>query len=209
MQRAGLPKLSRALALFAALFMAAFAALPATAHHILGRPSYSLNEDSNTPSSLQGEVLLGDYSINYSVYPAFPRPNVPGRVHVHVAKTADGTPFDGVVEFFVREDGLLNYVGLGEDFEKMGSQRMDDGVYRQPYSFLKNGKYTISVRFEAGGQPYIIDFPLRVGPPPVVGPIGVTVAVIVALLLFVSLVQRRRAMTGKVRAAHEQPAGKN
>ena len=30
------------------------------AHHVLGRPAYSLNEDSNTPPSMQVETQIGD-----------------------------------------------------------------------------------------------------------------------------------------------------
>ncbi len=48
----------------------------AIAHHVLGRPNYSLNEDSNTPPSMQGEVQIGDYFVTYMAFPAFPRPRI-------------------------------------------------------------------------------------------------------------------------------------
>ena len=32
----------------------------AAAHHVLGRPAYSLSEDSNTPPSTQAELQIGD-----------------------------------------------------------------------------------------------------------------------------------------------------
>lgn len=50
------------------------AAIPAYAHHVLGRPAYSLNEDSNTPPSMQVETQIGDYLVNMMVFPAFPKP---------------------------------------------------------------------------------------------------------------------------------------
>jgi len=35
----------------------------AFAHHVLGRPTYSLNEDSNSPPRMQLETQIGDYFI--------------------------------------------------------------------------------------------------------------------------------------------------
>jgi hypothetical protein len=55
---------------------------PAYAHHVLGRPSYSLNEDSNTPPSMQIETRIGNYFVTYMVYPAFPKPGEPGRINL-------------------------------------------------------------------------------------------------------------------------------
>ena len=57
----------------------------AVAHHVLGRPSYSLGEDSNTPSSLQAETQIGDYFVTYMVFPAFPKPERPGRISLSFA----------------------------------------------------------------------------------------------------------------------------
>ena len=33
------------------------------AHHVLGSPTYSLNEDSNAPPRMQLETQIGDYFI--------------------------------------------------------------------------------------------------------------------------------------------------
>jgi len=44
----------------------------AQAHHVIGRPAYNLNEDSNTPPSIQMETQIGDYFVTYMVFPAFP-----------------------------------------------------------------------------------------------------------------------------------------
>ncbi len=48
------------------LLVSAFWLLPAdfaAAHHVLGRPAYSLNEDSNTPPAMQAEIQIGDYLV--------------------------------------------------------------------------------------------------------------------------------------------------
>lgn len=59
---------------------------PSLAHHVLGRPAYSLNEDSTTPPSMQIETQIGSYYVTYMVFPAFPSPNQPGRVNVYASK---------------------------------------------------------------------------------------------------------------------------
>jgi hypothetical protein len=81
--------------------------------------------------------------------------------------------------------------------------RRDENVFRQGFLFHEAGDYIITAEFEAGGEPYVIDFPLRIGKPTPVGPIGVTVALLVIVLVGVSVIQRRRSMTGKLRSAHE------
>ncbi len=174
------------------------------AHHILGRPSYNLNEDSNTPSSMQGEMQIGDYTVTYMVYPAFPRPGAPGRIHLYASRNSDGKPFAGEVHFTVRESSWLSWLGFDKPAEPMGTQTLDDGVFRQHFAFRNKGDYLISARFNDGDVPYIIDFPLRVGAPPAFGPIGIAVGVVLVLLLGVTLIQRRRSMTGKLREAHDR-----
>jgi hypothetical protein len=177
----------------------------AVAHHVLGRPSYSLGEDSNTPSSLQAEAQIGDYYVTYMVFPAFPKPEGQGRINLYVTRIDDGALYAGEVAFTVREASWLSWIGLGGNEAKIGRQALDDGVFRQAFSFHQAGDYIISAAFDADGEPHVIDFPLRVGPPSTVGPIGITVGLLVIVLLSVTLIQRRRTMTGKIRSAREHP----
>lgn len=166
----------------------------AFAHHVLGRPSYALNEDSNTPSAMQVETQIGDYFINYMVYPAFPRANTPGRINLYVSRIDDGKSFDGEVTFKVRDNRWFS-----RDPETLGIQKIDDAVYRQGFVFSDDGDYIITAVFHAGGEPYVIDFPLRIGSQTVAGPLGITVGVIALTLLGVSLIKRRRLLRGKIR----------
>lgn len=176
----------------------------ATAHHVLGRPSYALNEDSNTPSSMQVETQIGDYFVNYMVFPAFPRPNEAGRVNLYVRKLDGGPAYGGRVDFSVRDNSWSSWFGLGDNSEKLGAQVIDDNVYRQGFVFRQRGSYIISAHFMDGDVPYDIDFPLQVGAPSPVGPLGIAVVLILSVLGGVSLVQRRRAMTGQTRSAHAE-----
>jgi hypothetical protein len=186
--------------LFTACFLAD--APGAVAHHVLGRPSYALNEDSNTPSAIQVETQIGDYFINYMVFPAFPRPNEAGRVNLYVRGIDGGAAYDGKIEFSVRDDRWLAWFGVAADKEKLGAQVLDDHVYRQGFMFSERGSYIITANFNDGSTPYTIDFPLQVGAPSPYGPIGIAVAIVAIILVGVGLIQRRRAVSGRTRSAH-------
>ena len=175
----------------------------AAAHHVLGRPSYSLNEDSNTPPAMQAEVRIGDYLVTYLAFPAFPRPNTPGRINFYATHFYDGVPFAGKVTFRARKDSWFSWLGFRGDEHTLGIQSPDDTVFRQGYQFHDSGDYIIAAEFHTGGEHYIVDFPLRIGEPPLIGPIGVMVGVVLVVFLTVTLAQRRRLMTGKIRSAHE------
>ena len=175
---------------------------PAHAHHVLGRPSYSLNEDSTTPPSMQVETQIGDYYVTYMVFPAFPSPNQPGRVNLYASRIDNGAPFDGEVAFKVRDDSLFN-----DDEELLGVQLPDDNVFRQGFEFREAGNFIVRAEFEAGGEPYRIDFPLQIGEPARWGPLGLTVAAIMLALITVNLVQRKRLVSDKIRSGRQDRAG--
>lgn len=187
------------------LLLTFVASTPAAAHHVLGRPSYALNEDSNTPPGLQVETWIGDFNINYMVFPAFPRPGEPGRINLYVTARKDGKAFAGRVSFTIRDDSWAAWAGFGRPVETLGIQSPDEVVFRQGFLFSESGNYIITARFEANNEPYDIDFPLRVGAPPPLGPLGLAIGIIFAVLAGVSIVQRRRVMTGKIRGSHERP----
>lgn len=168
------------------------------AHHVLGRPSYSLNEDSNTPPSMQVETQIGDYFVTYMVFPAFPRPDQPGRVNLYASRIDNGKPFQGEVSFKVRKDSFFN-----NDEVLLGVQAVDDNVYRQGFEFHEAGNYIIRAEFEADGEIYQIDLPLRIGEPAPLGPVGVSVGVILIVLITVNVLQRKRLIRAKIRSAHE------
>ena len=178
----------------------------AAAHHVLGRPGYSLNEDSNTPPSVQGETRIGDYIVTYMVFPAFPRPGEPGRINLYATRIDDGTPFQGKVAFTARGDSWLSWLGVGAKTGTLGLQPPDDNVFRQRYLFNRAGDYIIAAELQAGDEPHVLEFPLRIGGPPRIGPIGIAVGMALIALVTVSVIQRRRSMTGKIRSAR---AGRN
>ena len=173
----------------------------ALSHHVLGRPSYSLGEDSNTPPSLQVETQLGDFYITYMAFPAFPKPGDSGRVNLYVKRIDNGTTFDGKVSFKVSDDSFFSSTEEG-----LGTQSIDDGVYRQGFVFNEEGKFLITAEFESGGQPYIIDFPLQIGEPFPIGPIGISIFFIALVLIFVNVTQRKKLSRIKANQHHSDKA---
>jgi hypothetical protein len=194
---------SQRILLLLVLLVSATLANVSSAHHVLGRPAYNLNEDSNTPSSIQDELAIGNYTVTYMVFPAFPKPQEPGRINLYVKRNTDNASFKGKVTFTIREDGGLPFPGLEGKSTTLGTQAPDDSVFRQSFAFHKSGKYLVSASFEAGGEPYLVDFPLQVGAPAALGMFEYGVGALLIVLVTVSLVQRRRAMTGKVRGTQQ------
>jgi hypothetical protein len=173
----------------------------ASAHHVLGRPSYSLGDESNTPPSMQVETQIGKFYVTYMVFPAFPQPNQAGRVNLYASRISNGEPYQGKVTFKVRDDSWFS-----SNEETLGTQDVDDNVFRQGFIFKRAGDYIITAEFQADGEPYTIDFPLQIGDTSSVTPVVVTVIVLIVFLLGVSVVQRKRLLREKIRTAHNEAA---
>ncbi|TCK18743.1 hypothetical protein DFR30_2027 [Thiogranum longum] len=170
---------------------------PVLAHHVLGRPAYSLNEDSNTPPSMQVETQIGNYFVTYMVYPAFPRAGEPGRINLYASHMDSGEPFTGEVTFSVRDDTWFG----GAEPEQLGVQPPDDNVFRQGFVFSDDGRYIIRAEFQADGEPYLVDFPLRIGQPSPVGPVTLSVVALLVVLIAANLFQRKRLQRDRIRTA--------
>ena len=180
------------------------------AHHVLGRPAYSLNEDSNTPPSMQIEIQIGEFYVTYMVYPAFPKPEEHGRVNLYASRIDNGDTYEGEITFKVRDDlSVVEQWFYDLEEEVLGVQTVYDGVYRQGFLFREPGDYIITAQFEYNNEPYVIDFPLQVGETTTMMPIGISVAIIIFTLLGVNIFQRRRLVQAKIRTAREDVLDKN
>ncbi len=177
------------------LFLALLLSVNAFAHHVLGRPAYSLNEDSNTPPSMQVETQIGNYFVTYMIFPAFPKPGEKGRINIYASRIDSGDTLASPITFLVRDGGWF----ADRTEEVLGTQDVYDGVYRQGFVFKQDGNYIISAKFEADGEPYNIDFPLQIGESTSMLPIGIALGSIVLVLVAVNIVQRKRLMREKIR----------
>lgn len=167
----------------------------ALAHHVLGRPAYSLNEDSNTPPSMQVETQIGKYFVTYMIFPAFPKPGEKGRVNIYASRIDNGETLSVPVTFLVRNNGWLE----DDAEETLGTQDVYDGVYRQGFVFKQEGGYVITAKFDVEGEPYVIDFPLQIGESRSMLPIGIALGSIVLILVGVNILQRKRLLRDKIR----------
>ena len=168
---------------------------PLHAHHVLGRPSYSLNEDSTTPPSMQEETQIGNYYVTYMVFPAFPAPNEPGRVNLYISSKDTGEPYTGKVVFKAKSGNLFS-----NKEELLGTQLPDDNVFRQGYQFHEAGNYTIKAEFESDGKTHQLDFPLKIGDPEPFGPTGLIIAIIILVTISVNIFKRKNVLIEKIRS---------
>ena len=143
------------------------------------------------------ETQIGKYFVTYMAFPAFPKPEEQGRVNLYAARIDNGATFIGQVIFKVRDDSWFS-----SNQETLGIQSIDDGVYRQGFVFKQAGNYIITAEFVSDGEPYVIDFPLRIGEPVSFGPIGLIVVVVLLVLMVVNFTQRKRLRRIKAQQHH-------
>jgi len=172
---------------------------PAAAHHVLGRPSYGLSEDSNTPPGQQLEMTSGRYFTIFMVFPAFPQPEEPARVNLYLSHLDDGQSYDGEVAFFIRKNGWFK----GEE-DPLGVQAEDDKVYRQGFIVSEPGNYVIIARFESAGEQHVLEFPTRIGDAASPSAEAIAAAAVILVLLVVTLLQRRRLTRAKISSARDE-----
>lgn len=160
---------------------------PCHAHHVLGKPAYSHSENSATPPSVQIETQIGKYFVTLMAYPAFPKPNEQGRVHLYASRIENSAPLMVPITFKVRDDSWFS-----SNQEILGAQTPVENIYKQGFVFSKEGDYIITADFNTDGEPYTIDFPLTVGRPFPVGTIGSVAIFIFIVLISVTIIQRHR-----------------
>jgi hypothetical protein len=173
----------------------------AVAHHILGRPAYNLNEDSNTPSSVQADAMIGDYMVTYMIYPAYPKPGEAGRINLYIKNVRGGAPYQEKVTFSARPDAWYNGLIDSSDVRILGEQPIDDHVYRQTFKIVEPGPYLFSAEIKINGEAHVLDFPLMIGAPPGISLTGIVVGLTLVILIGIGTAQRRRTRTGQIRGA--------
>ncbi len=190
-------KFTRLMSLFISLVLFLVYSLPVQAHHVLGRPAYSLSEDSNTPPGEQIEAQIGNYLVTYMIYPAFPKPNETGRINLYVMHIDRSEPFQGKINFKVRNDDWF-----GVKSEILGVEEANDNVYRQRFMFKDSGDYIITVELQTETGTISQDFPLRIGKSPIIGPVGTIIISIVLFLIGINVFQRKRIKRLKIQRHH-------
>jgi hypothetical protein len=150
---------------------------------------------------MQAEVQVDDHLVTYMIFPAFPRPGDPARINLYVLGPDSDNPYTGKVTFKVRAASWFAWLGLAGDEDELGVQSLDAKVYRQRFVIAEAGDYLVSATLVIGGERHVIDFPLRVGDEPAVGPFTIALGVIALVLVAVAVLRRRQSATAKIRAS--------
>ncbi len=171
---------------------------PAVAHHVLGRPTYSLSENTTTPPSVQIETQIGKYFVTVMAFPAFPRANEAGRIHLYGQRIDGKGSLAAPITFKVHDD---NWFATNE--EMLGTQMPLENIYKQAFIFNKDGDYIITAEYNSDGEPYTIDFPLTIGKPLPIGTIGFFSSLIFVSLISINVIQRRRMQRMQTQRHHD------
>lgn len=167
----------------------------AWAHHVLGRPAYIFNEDSMTPPAILVETLIGDYTVNMMVFPAFPKAGEESRVKLYATHLKTQQPLTEPVHFFVRDDHWYgNWFG-DQRREALGTQLPVDNIYRQIVVFNEEADYILTAEFTANQEPYTVDLPMGVGERANLWPLLLAIGVIGTVLGGVAIKKRRRRLS--------------
>jgi hypothetical protein len=106
--------------------------------------------------------------------------------------------------FTVRDDSFFS-----NETENLGAQVLEDSVYRQGFVFKNEGDYIITAEFQAEGEPYTIDFPLRVGNPVPIGLLGSIVGFVLFVLLGATIFQRKKLKRNQRHFAKDEKEMRN
>ena len=175
-------------------------AAPTLAHHIMGIPHYSYDEQYPQTPILTYVVELGPHEVRMTGYPGIPNPGERCTLHVYIVEIDGGAPFVGDVTLTAFRDRLL-----AQDEAIYGPARaeLEERVYKFYPEFEHEANYYRRLEYEAEGVPWIIDLPMVVGEP---GSPWLTVGLVVGgMVLFVVVIRaigikRRRAARRSARA---------
>lgn len=152
----------RRIASFALGLLLLFAPTAANAHHILGVPHYSYDEDYPQTPVLTYRVDAGEYDVKMTGYPGKVEPGQRCSLHLYIHHRVSGKLFDAPVTMTVTRDRL--FMTDPVIYGPMPA-RLDERIYKFHPHFEDEGEYRVMVEFEAAGAPWSIEMPLVVGEP--------------------------------------------
>ncbi len=190
-----------------ALLVLAATAFEAPAHHILGIPHYAYDERYPQVPILTYRVVAGMHEFEMTGYPGMPRPGEQSFLNVYIRNAESGAPFDDVVQLEVLRDRLF-----GSDPVVYGpiEATLEEAVYKFYPRFEHESNYTVRIRWQVDGEPWIVDLPMVVGKPgspwAVVAGLGGGIAAFLILIRAARIKLRRRTARAGVHTV-ARPAG--
>ncbi len=192
------------IAVATALVTAVFAAAPrpALAHHIMGVPHYSYDENYPQAPVLKLVDTVGDWQLQLTGYPGNPVPGEPTELHVYVVRELDRAVYDLPVSVTIRQQHLG---GSRETIFGPADARRSENVFKFYPTYPEEGHYEVTIGFEDGAEGIsTLTFPLVVGEP---GSPWVPVALfgggLVLLLLVVRAIKIKQARRARAAARRE------
>ncbi len=148
------------LALAVASFV--FVSMPeASAHHILGIPHYSYDEQYPQAPVITYLVDAGPLEVRMTGYPGKPEPGERCALNVYIQRKDDGSLFEGkVTGSALRKNFVKDSVVYGPV-----EAELEDAVYKFYPHFEHEANYLFRVEFETEDAPWIIDLPMVAGEP--------------------------------------------
>ena len=194
-------------AFFVVVFVTAGFWHNAEAHHILGVPHYSYEDDYPQTPVLTYRVEAGDYDVKMTGYPGKISPGERCSLHLYIHRKSTSELLDTTVSMTVSRDRLLlaDPVVYGPM-----EAHLDERIYKFHPHFDDEANYLIRVFFEADNEPWTIDLPLVVGEPesPVVM-LGVGIGGFLMLLVLARAIRikMKRRASGEPARPRKRRAG--
>ena len=177
---------------------------PAFAHHILGIPHYSYDENYPQTPVLTYHAELGPLEMKLTGYPGNPKPGEACSLHVYLRRLDGGAPFDAPVTLSIMRDRFL-----GDDPVVYGpiTAQLEESLYKFYPRFEEEANYIVRVEYEVEGVPWIIDLPMVVGEPgspwAVVGSVAAALAAFLVVVRAARIKMKRQAKTPVKTAVNE------
>lgn len=161
------------------------------AHFARGVPSFGLNGDAGEQAHQSIASQVGDYQVQLTITPAFPKAGETFELRVRATRLDSGFPYEGEIHLSYRQ----GYWFPSGEYPLAGRQAVN-GEVRFPLRFSDKDGYRISLRLLSAGARELLEFPLAVGRPYQSVPLVITLAFIVLILLGVRGVQYFRFKEG-------------
>jgi len=168
----------------------------AVAHHILGIPHYSYDEDYPQTPVLTMQAEAGPYEIRMTAYPGVPTPGEPCYLNTYIRNRDSDMPYDGPVSLTVTRDRVF-----GPDPIVYGptAAELSEAVYKFYPTFPVEASYTASLQLDVEGETWTVAVPVTVGEP--VSPWGPLALAFAGLVLIGLVVRALRIKSRRLQAA--------
>ena len=135
---------------------------PAWAHHIMGIPHYSYDENYPQAPVLKLIENVGQWEFQLTGYPGKPVPGVPTELHVYVVDAESRRLYQEPVSIEIHRLSLL---GTRSKVYGPRETTLSENVYKFYPTYEVEGNYEITLAFPDGDVTSTLTFPMVAGEP--------------------------------------------